>query len=85
MVVCKICGKKFKMITHTHLKKAHNINSIPEYVEMTGGEIGSPDFGKKDKLLPIVEQQVQEEEEPKVEKKPRTISDILAQRGLKER
>jgi len=31
-VKCRICGKEFKRITHTHLKKIHNM-SIDEYME----------------------------------------------------
>lgn len=28
---CIICGKEFKNITHTHLKKFHSIESVAEY------------------------------------------------------
>ena len=37
METCKLCGKEYKAITHTHLKKAHGIASVEEYQVMTEG------------------------------------------------
>lgn len=34
MEKCIICGKEFKAITHTHLKKTHGISSVKEYREI---------------------------------------------------
>lgn len=88
MVVCKICGRKFKVITHTHLKKEHNIDSVEAYVEQTGGEIGQRAKRSKKKVSkPKQERFFVEKEVVEETPKPviRTIADVLGQRGLKDR
>jgi hypothetical protein len=35
MIKCKLCERDFKVITHTHLKKEHNIDSLEEYEIIT--------------------------------------------------
>ena len=50
MYVCRFCGKKFKKITHTHLKKEHNIGSIDDYEEIVIAKYGKDALLSEDEL-----------------------------------
>ena len=48
MIICLICGKKFREITHGHLKYKHNI-TLKEYKELfPGASLVSEEFRKKE-------------------------------------
>ena len=80
MVICRVCGKKFKAITHTHLKKSHGIDGVEQYKEIYGqyAPLEGNEKPKQEVVLEQIVEPVIEEpviEEPKI--KINSIADAL--------